>query len=412
MRWDNAFKILDQKTLETIAADFGTPVCAFNAETLKNRCLEVERVMKSVSLFFPYKSCGIFGVRKRFNQFRIGADVASPLEFEMALRAGVVPDRIILNQPLQDSDVLQKAIEMGVTVVAESPVAVGAIAKITGHGLIARVLLRVNPGVGVPVWSRFGMHIHGKELFEALQLARDSEGVELLGLHCHLGTNLNDLEIYREAAEIIVGNWYEIEKAYGQKMKVWNIGGGFATPTSEPLISPPGSWSPASPEEILGTIKQCLAKHNLSNRVDLWAEPGRLLAEDSAVLISRIIEVKNGLSGPMAVCDGGVNLVPTAGAIRHPIRLLAEYDQQQLREVELYGPLCMQSDILGVGVPLPIDCKAGDLLVIGNVGAYDQSFSFSFITGRCPVVIAEYGRIVPIRKGDTIDSIMASELCL
>ncbi len=378
--------------LERAAREAGTPVALIDESCLKSRWDGVRRALDGVELFFPYKSCPLAAVRGRFAAWGAGADVASPEELEAALELGVRPPRILLNQPLRNRAGLKRAVEVGAVVVADGRADVGRAAELAAEGHPVRLLVRVNAGVGAPVWTRFGVPVDGPELRSALRDAKES-GIDVLGLHTHLGTNIRTAAPFREMAVRIAAGWPECEGAYGAPLRYLDIGGGFATPSAQPLTRAPAAWAPDPPEVVIEQVRDALHDAGLSGRIALWAEPGRLLAEDAGVLVARIVAVRDSAAGPMVTCDAGVNLLPTAGHIRHQVICVRAVPASDVpvREFDLFGPLCMQSDVLGVGVRLPQDVREGDLLAMGPAGGYDLSFSFPFIVGRCPVLLRSAG---------------------
>ncbi len=388
MQGDVALWCLPAAVCERAAEESGTPVVVVDEGCLRRRWEAVGAALDGVELFFPYKSCPLTAVRRRLAAWGAGADVASPEELAAALELGVRPQRILLNQPLRDPAGLARAVEAGATVVADGLDDVRQAAELAAEGHPIRLLLRVNPGVGAPVWSRFGVPVTSPELTAALALAGRA-GIEVPGLHAHIGTNVRSAAPYGETARRIAAVWAECEAAYGRPLRCLDFGGGFATAAAQPISVAPGAWDPDPPAVVVARVRDALEQAGLAGRVRLWAEPGRLLAEDAGVLLTRVVATGDGAAGPMVTCDAGVNVLPTAGFLRHRILAVRPPRPQaaESRRVDVFGPLCMQSDVLAVGVPLPADLGVGDLLAIGSVGAYDLAFSFPFIVGRSAVVV-------------------------
>ncbi len=400
MRFDVALLTLAVDELERAAAERGTPVVLVDEQCLGERWQAVRSAMVGVELFFPYKSCPLNAVRRRLASWGAGAEVASPEELEAALDADVPPRRILLNQPLRNKEGLARAVAVGALVVADGLRDVERAGDLAGDGRPVRLLLRINPGVGAPVWSRFGLPLAGPELFSALRRAGAS-GVDVLGLHAHIGTNVRTADAYGEMAARIAAVWAECEDAYGGPLEVLDFGGGFATPAAQPSSRAPGSWHPDPPEVVLEHIRRSLEHAALNEKLQLWAEPGRLLVEDAGVLLTRVVAIGETDAGPMVTCDAGANLLPTAGYIRHRLLSVRRPDLTSVRSVEydVFGPLCMQSDVLAVGTRLPADLEEGDLLAVGSTGGYDLSFSFPFIVGRCAVLLrSKLGELRLIRR--------------
>ncbi len=410
MRWHTAFDSLEPGWLRQLADQHGTPLVIYDQCALRARWQAVQQAFRNVQLFLPFKACATGGIRRLLCEWGMGADVASPLEFQAALELGLEAGRLLLNQPLRDPALLANAAALGVVVVADGFDDVRRACDQARSGGELRMLMRVNPGVGAPVWSRFGMDLDSHELLQAAELAGRTPGVTLLGLHQHLGSNIWTDRPYLQAVTRIADIWEQIERAAGRPLRVLDIGGGFATPYCRPLNRPPESWRVCEPEQLLSGIRSTLDSHGLEP--ELWAEPGRLLLQDAALLLTRVTRVREAAFGPMTTCDAGINLLSTASYLSHPLAITRDVqaDGAVSRDFDVFGSLCMQADLLAVGARLPADLAAGDLLRFGSVGAYDIALSFPFIVGRCPVLLRrDDGTVQSLRRRETLADLQQLE---
>lgn len=406
----SAFAALDDITLKRATEQLGAPLVIFDEITLRARWEQVTRGLGGADVFFPYKSCPSTAIRRLLTSFGAGAEVASSVEMDVAIQLGVPPDRILFNQPGRDPTALAHAVDRGAWVVMDGLSDVKRVAARASVERPVRALLRVNAGVGSPVWSRFGMLVDGPELIESASAARRAPGLRVMGVQTHLGTNIWTPAPYREAAERIAERVPEIEAALGEQLSILDIGGGFATASACPAGRPPSQWNPAAPDVILAGVRAALSEAGLADRLTLWVEPGRVLVEEAAALVVRVVAVREGSAGKFVVCDGGFNLVPTAGYVRHPVRALGA-GVRPLGEYDVFGPLCMQADVVAVGAKLPVDLAEGELLVIGSVGAYDMAFSFPFFTGRCAAALrGSDGEIRLIRRPELPSDLLHLEI--
>jgi diaminopimelate decarboxylase len=413
MRWDTAFERLDLDAVYWVDKQYGTPFILLDEDCLLRRWQEIRAALARAKFFLPYKSCPLSVVRRRLHRLGMGAEVASPLELKMALALKVEARQILLNQPLRDAGALRMAVEMGAFVVADGVVDLRAISQATRSCCRARVLMRINPCQEAAVtWMRFGLPLESAELIEALEFARDATKLEIVGIHSHLGTNIADAGVYVQAAGCLASAWKDLEAVCQHELRVLDLGGGFATPSSCPTYIPRNRWWPDSPVKVMSRVYDIFAGSGLAGQIEFWVEPGRILTEDSAVLVSRIVDVRAGPVGPMVTCDSGINHLPTAGYMRHPIARLGELhlEKSEASEYVVFGSLCMQSDVLSSGCWLPTDVKRGDLLQIGSVGAYDLAFSFPFIQGRCPILFRHRsGAITLIRRRELTEDFLSLE---
>jgi diaminopimelate decarboxylase len=405
--WQSAFDRLDARTARDLAQDFGTPFILIDEASLDSRRRLVEEATAGARLFLPYKASPLSHVRRYFAAARLGAEVASGRELAAATAHGIAADSLILNQPARDATTFRGAIALGATVVADGVADIRAVAAAASRQRAARVLLRVRPGqAGGTGWSRFGMPVDGAEFAAALALAAESPSLEVVGLHCHLGTNISAAASYGEAAGRLAERWRDIERVLGRRLEVIDFGGGFATPASCPLHQSPGRWRPDGPGSIVAEIRNALATTRLLHRVELWLEPGRILVEDSAVLVTRVVHVREGAVGRQVTCDSGVHQVPTANWLRHPVARVGRCDEALtgLRSTLLCGALCMETDIIRADCALPADLAVGDLLKVGAVGCYDLALAFEFIHGHCPVLLQQRaGNLVCLRRRQSCD---------
>lgn len=384
-----AFDCIDKATALRLAQDFGTPFILVDEACLKARWNSFREDAAGAQVFLPYKSSPIAFFRRYFATQGLGSEVASGLEFEAALSHNVAGERIILNQPVRDLATFERAISLGAVIVADGVEDVGTLAAIRTNRPV-RVLLRVNARNGSREgWSRFGMPLGSDELAEAIRLAATCDSLEVLGLHSHLGTNIPSSETYSRAVERLAECWQALESLLGHPLRVLDLGGGFASPSACPIRKPFADWQPDPPASVLAAARKALDPAGLAGRVQLWLEPGRILVEDTAVLVSKVVDVRAGPIGRQVTCDSGVNQVSTAGYLRHPIARINNdrVESPGLLSGVLFGSLCMESDVIAADCALPADLAVGDLLKIGAVGSYDLAFAFPFIHGRCPILL-------------------------
>ncbi|MEK9149519.1 MAG: diaminopimelate decarboxylase, partial [Candidatus Desantisbacteria bacterium] len=132
------------------------------------------------------------------------------------------------------------------------------------------------------------------------------------------------------------------------------------------------------------------AVQSLKNKPTLILEPGRAIVSESVFLLTQIISKKNRADSISIVVDAGVNLLPSAYYLKHRIESIQDDGNNSKIPVDIYGPLCMQVDVVGVGVELP-DPQIGDTLMIHSAGAYSISHSIQFAQPRPGVVLIHDG---------------------
>lgn len=230
------------------------------------------------------------------------------------------------------------------------------------------------------------------------------------GLHCHIGTYVIDPGLYRRAVENLLSLAVRIRKKLNTPIDAIDIGGGFPSRNTLHSQLMPGETLAPTPDQYAEII--CTALTRRSCKLDfaprLILEPGRSVVDESMVLLSRVVAVKKKRDGkPFIIIDAGVNLLSTAYYYRHD--LAADRGSSEAGEpTDVFGPLCMQIDVIRWGAPLP-PLRPGDIITIRNVGAYNLSQSLQFIFPR-PAVILVGGKTVEVlRRAETFEDVKGPE---
>ncbi|HMN24383.1 MAG TPA: hypothetical protein PKE38_07780, partial [Ignavibacteriaceae bacterium] len=236
--------------------------------------------------------------------------------------------------------------------------------------------------------------------------------LKLTGLHTHIGTYMMSAEAYRLAASKLSVLASSIKKEFNIILEYIDLGGGFASKNS--LI---GQYLPAeqvipSIEEYADAISKGLfeSSYGADELPTLILETGRALVDNAGYLISTVLANKRLSTGRRAIIiDAGVNILFTSFWYKHKISP-AQDNGLHTEDSSLYGPLCMNIDVIRDSILLP-PIKKGERIVIEYVGAYDMTQWMQFITLRPNVVmIMEDGSIELIRKSENLDYILDREV--
>ncbi len=381
-----------------LAARFGTPLYVFDGARMEREARAFQAVAgPDVTVAYSMKSNPLMGVVARLHRAGCGAEVASGHEYRIARRAGVPGSRIVFNGPLKTDDDLRRALAEGATVVAdgvEQVRAIAGLAHLAAPG--ARVGLRLIPPDRVGR-DRFGVPPRLAPASAAL-LAR--AGLPLTGLHIHLGAyQLGPLPptgppIHGVTVEYPVpverfaaaGALLRDVAARVGGIRWLDLGGGWpaASALSGHLDAVRAALGPGHPPLIL--------------------EPGRALIRDAGWLLTRVV-AKRGRG--RLVVDVGITQVPCVQWKRSPVRVAAPRPGAE-RPTDLYGPLCLQHDAVAREVPLP-PLAVGDLVWIGQTGAYAMAQASPFIHLRPGAVLVEAGRATLLRARETDDEALGAQ---
>jgi diaminopimelate decarboxylase len=266
--------------------------------------------------------------------------------------------------------------------------------------------------VGIyPLWDRFGFNYENGEAWQAITRVLAAPRLKLVGLHTHIGTYVMSAEAYRIAASKLAWLAKRLRDQHNHHVEYVDLGGGFASHNT--LI---GQYLPA--EDVVPTIEQYadaissgLLEHapSPSDFPLLILETGRALIDDAGYLLTTVVASKRLADGRRAtVIDAGVNILFTSFWYKHKISLVRDHGPSS-EDTVLFGPLCMNIDMIREQITLP-PVQKGDRLVVHSVGAYNMTQWMQFITLRPNVVmILENGEAALVRKAETLDYILDRE---
>lgn len=405
------FSKFESAEIKDMVREYGSPLFIVSEPVLRRKYKDMYRAFSlrypRVAIAYSYKTNYLSGICSILHSEGAWAEVVSGFEYTIALNLGVSPDKIIFNGPYKKEEELLRAVELGSIINADSLDELSMLEEIAKKlGRILDIGIRVNMELNYPPWDRFGFNFESGQAFDAAKKAVASGHLNIAGIHVHLGTYIIDTQAYTRMAENLSHLCKELQEKLNLKIKYMDVGGGFA---SRNVLH--SQWMPADHicptfEEYAEAICPELIEgpFEASEMPLLILEPGRAIVDESVHLISTVVSSKrltNGVKG--LVIDAGVNLLPTAYWYRHEIRPVEETDEP-LEEVNVYGPLCMQIDIIRMGVTLP-SLKKGDLIAIKNVGAYNFSQSMQFIQPRPAVILVNEGKVEILRLPETFDYI-------
>lgn len=401
---------IDGVGVRELLAEFGSPVFVLSERQLRRTYQQAVRAFRTryprVQFAWSYKTNYLNAVCRVFHQEGSWAEVVSGLEYEKALANGVPGNRIVFNGPQKSVAELRRAAGH------DSLIHIDHFDEL--YALLAlapelprkpRVAVRVNLDTGVyPLWDRFGFNYENGQAWNAVQRIVASGLLTLAGLHCHIGTFVLSPGAYALAAGKLCALALRCRDELNTPIGYLDLGGGF--PSANTLK---GSYLPGTDvaptfdefaEVISNTIQQ--AGFRTEELPLLLLETGRALADDAGYLLGTVLANKRLADGRRAtIVDFGVNLLFTSYWYDHKISPATE-PSPQTEETVLYGPLCMNIDVVRESVTLPL-LNAGDQLVVHRVGAYNLSQWQQFIQLRPNVVLLdEQSQPHLIRQAETL----------
>jgi diaminopimelate decarboxylase len=356
--------------LAAIANAVGTPAYVYAGAVMRERLRDFVAAFagQRVMVCYALKANSNLAVVRTLAEAGAGADIVSGGELQRALAAGVPPHRIVFSGVGKSRDEMVLALDAGIAQfnVESVPELIVLGEAAAARRLRAPVALRVNPDVGADTHDKISTgRRHDKfgvaydQAIETCEMARRLAGIELIGLHLHIGSQILSLAPF-EAAYRRVVELVRTLGAAGITLRRLDLGGGFGVP-----------YRAEAPLD-LAAYAALIRSLTTGLDVELVFEPGRYLVADAGVLLSRVLYVKEDGERPCVVLDAGMNnlLRPALYDAYHPIVPVAEPPAgAPYRTVDVVGPICESTDVFGRARGLP-PIRAGDLVALTCAGAY------------------------------------------
>jgi diaminopimelate decarboxylase len=403
--------------VKKLVEDYGSPLFVISEKTIRNNLKKAKKAFETryprVQFAWSYKTNYLNAVCNIFHQEGSWAEVVSGFEYDKAIALGVPGNKIIFNGPEKSEEDLSKAIQNDSLIHIDHLDEFYTIVELTGTlKKRPRVAVRVNMDTGVyPIWDRFGFNYENGQAWDAINKIMHSGKMDLVGLHCHIGTFMLSPSAYGIAASKLAELALAIEHKFSHEIKYIDLGGGFASKNTLKGSYLPGSDTNPTFDDFAEAISTALLNSNF--RKDklplLILETGRAMVDDSAFLIGSVISNKRSSTGRRnTILDVGVNILFTSFWYDHKITPAQSFTQYT-EETCVYGPLCMNIDVIRESTELPL-LNRGDQVVIHNVGAYNMSQWMQFIALRPNVVLIDINdKPHIIRDKETLDNINGME---
>lgn len=398
----------EDASLAEIAAAVGTPVYVYSQATLERHYRVFAAALAPLDplIAFAAKANGAVGVLRVLARLGAGADVVSAGEIERALAAGVPPGRIVFSGVGKTEAELAYALAQGVSQInVESPAELALLEQVAaGADTPAPVALRINPDVGAganakittgAAASKFGVSLADAPALYARAAA--SPHLRPVGLAVHIGSQIEDLSPLERAFGLLRGLGESL-RGQGLPLERLDLGGGLGVPYASGAEPPP-------PEAYAQTVLRCFAGFPAR----FVFEPGRLIAANAGVLLTRVVRVQERPDRRILVLDAGMNdlLRPSLYGAHHA--LWAVREGVGARQADLVGPICETGDTFAAGVDAP-DLQPGDLACFMSAGAYGASMSSSYnARALVPEVLVSGGRFAVIRRRIETRDLLAFE---
>jgi diaminopimelate decarboxylase len=393
-----------------LAEEFGTPLLVYCEQTVRTQARAYRRGTPEAVVLYGSKAFPNVAVLRLLAEEGVGADVSTLGELVLAQRAGVPAERIVVHGNNKSDEELRAAVEADVWLVVLDEQ--GEVERAVAAG-VRRVLVRVTPGIEADTHraietgqqgSKFG--VPPAEALEVVRRAREA-GLEVLGLHVHLGSQLVSEAPARRAIELLAQLAAEARATIGWTPEVVNLGGGLGIQYVEDEPTP-------APEDYARTLAECLAQAWTAQSLApalLALEPGRSLVGRAGLTLYRVGVVKRAGETTWVAVDGGMsdNPRPALYGARYSALLANRADEAAAGSYAVCGKHCESGDVLIEQASLP-EPRRGDLLAIPATGAYTLGMASNYnALPRPAAVLVDGAKARLIRRRETIDDLLELE---
>lgn len=395
---------------------FGSPLFVFSKPLLQKKYREaktaISAIYPNVHFGWSYKTNYLNAICKTFHDEGALAEVVSDFEYEKARALGVSGSNIIFNGPYKSKKILELAISENAQIHVDNHDEISDIEEIAARlNKIVKIGIRINFNAGIyPIWSRFGFNLESQQADLAVNQILRSPHLKISGIHSHIGTFVTDPNAYSRSLKTMIEFAEKIESIAGYELEFLDIGGGFASNSNLKTSYQAPEINVPTIEDYAKSISQSLQPlKDRKNPPKLILELGRHLVDEAGFLITSVVADKLLADGRRSyVLDAGVNLLYTSNWYKFKIELESKTDGINEPSI-LFGPLCMNIDVVDEAILLP-RLKRFQRLILSPVGAYNLTQSMQFIQYRpAAIMIDENSQIQLIRRAENLEDINRME---
>ncbi|WP_417226746.1 diaminopimelate decarboxylase [Amphritea sp.] len=407
----NGHLCAEEVLVSRIAEQYGTPTYIYSRDALERAYLDYAQALEGRDALVCYavKANANIGVLNVLARLGAGFDIVSLGELERVIKAGGDPKKVVFSGVAKREDEMRRALELGIHCFnVESEAELDRLNKVASElDKVAAISLRVNPDVdaGTHPYISTGLKDNkfGVAIDDAARIytyAHSLSHLDVQGVDCHIGSQLTEIAPFLDALDrllLLIDNLAE----QGITIKHLDLGGGLGVCYTDEV--------PPTPQAYIAAVIDKLGDRPLK----LIFEPGRSIAANAGILITRVEFLKCTEHKNFAIIDGAMNdlIRPALYSAYMDIIPVDVREEGEARRFDLVGPVCESGDFLGKDRALNIE--AGDLLAVCSAGAYGFGMSSNYNTrNRAAEVMVDDNQIHLIRKRETIVDQLRGEAVL
>ncbi len=406
--------LIEQVQLSNLAKTYGTPLFVYSKAAMLSALAAYQRGFagRNARICYAMKANSSLAVLQVFAQAGCGFDIVSGGELARVVAAGGDPAKVIFSGVGKTRAEMQQALRTGIACFnVESEAELEVLSEVAhALGMRAPVSIRVNPNVDAKTHpyistglkdNKFGV-AHENALL-TYQRAAQLQGLEVVGIDCHIGSQITDISPYLDAMDRVLDLVDAIERK-GINLKHIDFGGGLGIDYNMPV----DNELPPQADDLWRALLAKLDARGYGQR-QLMIEPGRSLVGNAGVCLTTVEYLKPGELKNFCIVDAAMNDVPRPAMYEafHQITPLALRDTESTL-YDVVGPVCESGDWLGRDRSLSV--KAGDVLAILSTGAYCMAMASNYNTrGRAAEVLVDGSKWHLIRRRETAQDLMACE---
>jgi diaminopimelate decarboxylase len=398
--------------LTDVADEFRTPTYVIDEADFRCRARRYRAALRHCEVVYAGKSLLTIAVARWAREEGLSIDVCSIGELTTAIMAGVQPAHIVMHGNAKSPDELRAAARVKVgRIVLDSCSEIVDLAGVAGRR--QRVLIRVTPDIDIHGHravttgisdQKFGFTLDGGHAADAVARVLTHPDLDLIGLHCHIGSQVTDAALYGEAIRRMIAVMADIRARHGVILTELNIGGGHGIPYLAGDLE-------LNIDDLAGVIDDALDAACAAERFPrpvIVVEPGRAISARAGVTLYRVSGIKTQQGGRTFVAvDGGMSDNPRVSlyGAKYTVALANRHSLRPRQRVTVAGRHCEAGDEIARDVELPVDLHQGDLLAVACTGAYHHSMAsnYNMVCRPPPVAVADGRARELIRRETTAD---------